>query len=447
MAIHLSEKEIRMKHICKTRPRCRTNLLLVVFLPVLLLAGVLPVFSDQAAAGEWRGSKEMQDGALHILNPAEPMEKRITSSPAEQWRLGGETDDEDEFFGLISRIITDKKGNVYLLDTQLSEVKIFSPTGEFLRSIGRQGEGPGEFQTPVGMFFTHDGNLGVMQVAPGKIVLLTPEGEPAGEHPVPVSEDGGFLIFRGGLFKGDNLVLSVSKNSFSEGHFAQKQYLCSIDKTGKELARYHEETVSIDFANAVLDDSKWNNFNNRWMVGKDGKVYSNTVYSNYSISVWNPEGKLEKVIEKEYSHHKRSQKELDLVNSIMSLYSRQVANAKVKINPFNSDINQIYARDDGSLWVLSSSGSRDKPDAALGVFDVFDENGRYVKQVTLMGQGNPVTDGYYFVGDRLYVVTSLLQASLALQAGGQAFDIGEEEPGPMEVICYKLDPNLEIAQH
>ena len=90
-----------------------------------------------AVAGDWKGTDEVLDGVRVIGNPAEPVEPVIESTPKELWRIGGDTDDEDEFFGVISQILSDDAGNVYLLDSQLNEIKVFSPDGEYLRSLGR----------------------------------------------------------------------------------------------------------------------------------------------------------------------------------------------------------------------------------------------------------------------------------------------------------------------
>jgi hypothetical protein len=406
----------------------------------LLAVSVLVfVLVSPLSAGQWKGEQTQKDGVLHVMNPGKGMESGQAVALEELWRIGGDTDDEDEFFGVIAQILSDKKGNVYLLDTQLSQVKIFSADGEALRSIGREGEGPGEFRTPTGMFFMDDGNLGVMQVAPGKIVLLTPEGEPAGEHALPQTEDGGFLILLGCRSAGDHLVLAMAKNAFQEGRFDQSRYLASVGHEGNELARYHEEVRTIEFANPILDDREWDTFDRRWSAGGDGRVYAATSYPDYRITVWNDDGTIDRIIEREYTHRKRSDVEMKLVESIMGIFARQIPNCTVNINDYTKDIETFYVREDGSIWVLTSDGSRDHPEGSLGVFDVLDPKGRFVREVTLKGEGDPLTDGYYFVKDRLYVVTDLLQAAMALQAGGEGIDLGEEEPEPMSVICYKID--------
>ncbi|MFN2370323.1 MAG: hypothetical protein ABR506_04115 [Candidatus Krumholzibacteriia bacterium] len=53
----------------------------------------------------------------------------------EQWRIGG--DDEDVLLGIVTRVLVDDANNIYLLDQQLSEVQVFTPGGEHLKTLGR----------------------------------------------------------------------------------------------------------------------------------------------------------------------------------------------------------------------------------------------------------------------------------------------------------------------
>jgi hypothetical protein len=369
-----------------------------------------------------------------------------TSAPKELWRIGGDTDDEDEFFGVITQLLTDAKGNVYLLDSQLNHVKVFSPSGEFVRTIGREGEGPGEFRNAGSMFFTADGKLGVLQAYPGRIVLFTPEGEPAGDHPVPTRDDGGMVLLFGGASRAGKLILVLGSNAFSEQRFDQSRYLASIGSDGKETAKYFTDTRTIDFANPVLDDSVWDTWDRRWALGVDGRVYVCTDFLSYRIKVWNSDGTTDRVIEREYAHLKRTPEEKKIMEDIFGAFTRQIPNATIKISDVNKDIDTMFALDDGTLWVLSSEGTHNLPANTAGVFDVFDRDGRFLRQVTVQAPGNPRTDAYYFVGDRFYVVTDLLQAAIALQAGGQSVSIGEEEPEPMSVVCYQLAKELQTVK-
>lgn len=62
-------------------------------------------------------------------------------------RLVGGTDDPGELINPGS-VAVDAAGRIYVAERDPSVIKLFAPDGTFLRTIGRQGSGPGEFQVP-----------------------------------------------------------------------------------------------------------------------------------------------------------------------------------------------------------------------------------------------------------------------------------------------------------
>jgi hypothetical protein len=414
--------------------------ILTLALSLLILGSLLPL---PVQAGAWKGQEVEEGGVKVMLNPDKGMESAKTVELEELWRIGGDTDDEDEFFGLIAAINADDDGNIYVLDLQLAEVKVYDPDGVYLRSLGREGEGPGEFRFPSGMFFLPDGNLGVVQTAPGRIAGLTLDGDPLSDYPIPSREDGSTTILRTGRGVGDNLYLMLQFNQFlqDEGKFHQTVQLVRADTEGNILAEFTSSKNTLDFANAVFAEKDWDNFVNRWDLGADGQVIVAETYGEYEVSVWNNQGEKEMIIKREMDHRKREQSEIDRLECIFGAFTRQVPDAKIVIGENDQDIFRVYGRNDGSIWVNTSHGSsEDLPEGVAGMFDVFDSKGRFVREVTLKGQGDPRADAYFFVGDRFYVVTGMLDAAMALQGGGGDCDPeAEEEPEPMAVICYRLN--------
>lgn len=415
----------------------------------LITAAVMLALAAAAAnAGTWAGKVTTgANGAKTVASPAKGFSESATLKLPELWRLGGDSEDEEEFFGVISDIDIDAAGNVYLLDSQLNQAKIYTKDGEFVRAIGREGEGPGEFRMPSAMFFTKDDKVAVMQTMPGKIVQLSKDGKPSGEHPIPKAPDGGFQLIQGGDARGGNIVIYMARQQFDQaaGKWSRSSFLTSIDATGKQLAEYSKKENVITMAAAEMNDASWDTFERRWEVAPDGKVYACNSYDNYEVTVYDKTGKVEKVITREYKHVPRTADEKDFMNRMFSHWAKMIPNCKVTINPMNKDIETIYVRDDGSLWVLSSQGSRNLAAGTLGTFDVFNPEGQFVKQVTLQGQGNPLEDLYVFEKDRLYVVTSFLQAAMSAQ-GVQGLYDEAEEPEPMAVICYKLEGDVVAAR-
>ena len=121
---------------------------------------------------------------------------------------------------------------------------------EFIRSIGREGEGPGEFRQPSAMLFTPDGNVAVVQMMPAKVVLLSKEGDPLGEQPLPKPEDGGFQLVQGAKSGGGNTVLFMARQQMAEGKWSRTSFLASVSGEGDQLAEYSTKTNEILFADA-----------------------------------------------------------------------------------------------------------------------------------------------------------------------------------------------------
>ena len=58
----------------------------------------------------------------------------------------GELDGPEEYlFGRISSIAVNNDGTVYVLDQQAQHVRVFDSRGVYLETLGRRGQGPGEF--------------------------------------------------------------------------------------------------------------------------------------------------------------------------------------------------------------------------------------------------------------------------------------------------------------
>jgi hypothetical protein len=370
-----------------------------------------------------------------IINPAEPIDPSIVLSPKELWQISGD-EEEEYFFGVLIQVASDADGNLYLLDSQLNQVMVFSPEGEYLRVIGREGEGPGEFQRPSDLFVTADGNIAVLQRMPGKIVLLTPDGEPMGNYPVPEPEDGGMQMLSGGRLAGAHVILSVNQFARRETGFDTIHSLIAVDGDGNLKATYVTRRDKRDFANMVFDEKKMMGAL-VWNAGMNGRVYTSDNFDAYRIQVWRPDGTVERMIEREYTHRERSDEEIQRSTPVIRLRrGNQTDSPDVRASKTDRDVQQIFPRGNGELWVLSSKGAFDVPDGVIATFDVYDKDGRFARQLTVNGKGDYAEDGLHVVKDRLYVVTGLRSARRAQFGEGEG---SEDDAEPMGVICYDLE--------
>ena len=316
-------------------------------------------------------------------------------------------------------------------------------TGSICVPSGREGEGPGEFRGAFNLFRVPGGNIGVLQAFPGKIIVLTPEGEPAGEYPLPeTDEEEGFRVLFGAAYAGDQLAMVYAFNQPSQTGFTQKSVLSLIAADGKSEKRLHDQSSGLEAAKAVIAETEWDSFRNRWTAAPDGRAFACVDFGEYAINVWSPDGKLDRVITREYPEHLRTAEEKDRLLGIYKGFTRQIPipNMKYEIEDRFNQIQSIFARDNGELWVRTSRGANNLPKGVFAIFDVFDTKGRFVRQVTFKADGDPLTDGMFIVKDRAFVITDFLSAMMALQGGAGASDEeAEDEPEPMQVISYLLD--------
>jgi sugar lactone lactonase YvrE len=95
-----------------------------------------------------------------------------------------DTADENLAFNYPSDIVMDTAGNIYILDSANNRIQKFDPNGKFLETIGRKGQGPGEFYNPDSFDVDAKGNFWIMDSYQNRIQTLTPDGK--GDRTIPL---------------------------------------------------------------------------------------------------------------------------------------------------------------------------------------------------------------------------------------------------------------------
>jgi len=392
-----------------------------------------------AAQADWAGRTATADGVTTVTNPETPAYGSVSQEMHELWRRGGE-DDEEIFFGTIAEFLHDADGNIYLLDGQLSEIQVFDPRGNLLRTIGRQGEGPGEFQNGADMFWAPNGEIGVVQAWPGKIVMITPGGDPGTTFALPYRGGGGFQSVSRGAGHGDAIVLAGTAWTREDEKQLQFTYLKSYDAGGNERATYEETSREVEFGNYEFVEEEYVDFQRRWAVAPDGRVAAALSFSDYSIHVWNADGTVDRIIERpDYEAVERTAAEKQRFQAMYDAFTRWNRGSTFRVADDHQTVGQIFFRDDGTLWVQSSAHRWRAPDGVFTSFDVYDREGRYLQRVDLVAAADAVEDGLFFAGDRAYVVTDLFNAVMA-RVGGDGNEDLSADAEPVEVVAFEFNP-------
>jgi hypothetical protein len=400
----------------------------------LLCAAVLLATAPVAHAAEF----EVRDGQDWVLNPETPRDGSVDLEAGFLWQRGDDMD--DVFFGVVPRIMVDDSGEIYVLDSQLHEILVFDNGGEWLRTIGREGEGPGEFRNPGDMFHSPDGDIGVMQVFPGRIVRLTPQGEPGAAFDPGQFE--GFQVFYLSAGVGDRVVISGSTFGGNANGGSQTNYLRAFDVDGNQVAEYFAETSPIQFGGMTFREPEFTNFTRRWAAAPDGRVAVGQSFGDYRIHVYDADGDLLHVIDRpDYQPVERTKQEKARFQRLYDGITAWNQGSTFEVSDTHQAISQMSFRDDGTLWVMSGAGQWRAEEGVMGVWDVYGVDGEYLREVRMLGDGDPVEDGYFFAGDRMYQVTDLFSAAMS-QLGGDEDDAEVMDPEPVRLVAWKLESSV-----
>jgi len=113
---------------------------------ILIFAFGCPKTPDQAQV-EWKGTIEFEDGIKVVKNPEEPVFGEIVFDLEEDLSIGREDDDNYLFYRAMD-IALDNEENIYILEYRNCRLQKFDKSGNYLQTIGRKGQGPGEFERP-----------------------------------------------------------------------------------------------------------------------------------------------------------------------------------------------------------------------------------------------------------------------------------------------------------
>jgi hypothetical protein len=147
-----------------------------------ILAAMMTVALTACSAGEadpgWAGSVDtLATGQVVVRNPATPLWTDSDRwSVVEELRLGTIEDIGPEMFGRVLDFELDPLNRIWVFEGQAQELRVFDSTGRHVRTIGREGEGPGEFNQVIGMEWGPDGHMWLVDPANNRITKVDTAG-------------------------------------------------------------------------------------------------------------------------------------------------------------------------------------------------------------------------------------------------------------------------------
>lgn len=117
----------------------------------------------------------------YSFTPATPAVSAVDAKP----RLDlGESGDASEVFNRIVAVRQDGAGRIIVAMRSPAELRVFDKTGRFVRTIGRNGQGPGEFQDITDVIVRPHDSLFVVDMRQRRFTSLGPDGSVASTSPL-----------------------------------------------------------------------------------------------------------------------------------------------------------------------------------------------------------------------------------------------------------------------
>jgi hypothetical protein len=325
--------------------------------------------------------------------PEPPDKIKRTFIFKEDLTIGVREGDENYMFGERVYFNVDDDGNIFVTDWDRKRIQKYDPDGKYLLTIGREGQGPGEFRNVWEPEFDRDGNLYVVDISQKRISFFSREGQFVRQIGFPsISVSGTLYINCQGRY-----LMAVSEIKREDEAGMQWEGVVGLyDDKFASLAVFHrdlhesrspksrEEDDIAQFWAALMSDTAFKP-SPHYALGPNDNIFFGFP-DTYEIKVYSPAGALTKIFRRDYdpapvtAKDKEEYEDFERVEFLRSLPA-QFENAKkkalklIRYPKFKPAYQDFAVADNGWLFVIVNSQGNEAT-----VLDVFDAEGHYIAQ-------------------------------------------------------------------
>jgi len=365
----------------------------------LFLSAFIMVLSFGGQEAEWKGKIEYGNGVKIIQNPGDPLYGEIKLELEEDLSIGNE-EDENYLFYRARDIQVDMEGNIYVLDSGNHRLQVFDKNGKYLRTIGKRGQGPGEFNTPLCLQLDDEtGNIFVADYMSMTIIIFEKEGKYIDKdihHAEPLND---FYVDYDGCIWG-----KFSLPGIDTYHFIKKLSLeGKVEKTFAEIpypiqrieisrtSEGNRGTLSAYMVNTGYEDDLFIS-----KVDNHTFVYGHS--KKYELVAVDKSGKTLFIIRKEESPIKITNSERDrVINQIKEGIMKQghyIPDVSLKFPDYMPYFYSIITDDKGRIYARKNPASREPN--TNHEYDVFSKEGLYLYRINVDHYPGVIKDGYIY---------------------------------------------------
>lgn len=285
-----------------------------------------------------------------------------------------ESEDEEVIFYMPADIAFDSQRNIYILDSGNHRIQKFGPDGEFLATIGRQGQGPGEFQYPQSLAMDSEGNMYISDMGNRKIHILKPDGNELKTIQMMDQNPGTIRIdSTGRILMGSGGMMLIGPGGLDENQELGK-LLSVVDAEGKVIEEFGEKLNYRDF----LMNRMGNQYH--FAVDSEGFVYVAFDFQN-RIDKYSPDGELiwtaDRKLDFEVTSPKKKSGRVDVGEGMR----------EIRMPDMNRCAQGIAVDDKGRIWVAGLNRQiREDEQVQTEIMVMMDAGGR--RSMNIKPKGN-----------------------------------------------------------
>jgi hypothetical protein len=268
----------------------------------------------------------------------------------------------------------------------------FDLTGKYLQTIGKKGQGPGEFERPSRLFLDEENNIYVSEYR--KIHVFNGKGEfiksiPLSNFTTDFSVTPDENIFGIANIRteeeSDRCIVKMDPKGKIIKNIAQFAAYKPVQRkgTGNNVTSFsisHQYNPALYFSRAVSDKH----------------LYAHS--SEYILFQVNLEGDLELIIKKEEPQHLISQKEKNKIyerfSELAERWPKGVVKEAIKFPSHRPFFNKIVTDERGRIYVRRLGPVTDESEEVE--FDIFSQEGHYLYKTKLPFTPEVIKNGYFY---------------------------------------------------
>lgn len=376
------DKEVEQLYILKMERGKMKNTISIVLLVAVFM--VLTSYGKQNP--QWKGTIEEENGVKVIKNPNEPLYGEITFDLEEDLIIGNE-EDKNYMFYKAQIPAVDSEGNILVLDSGNYRIQKYDKNGKYLQTIGRQGQGPGEFERPFILYLDADDNIYVYDMGRRNIQKFEKNGNFISSTPSEMPKEFGIIK------NGNYIANTVSFAFFNIDLISQKG---TTIKTIASFPSVRNERIKTDRGGYLSLNNLCNPSLVLCSINEDLAIYGYS--TEYSLFAINAKGRTVYIIKKDESPQPVTREEkykvIDRIMGIPGNISRKQVAGTIRFPKHKPFYERIIKDNKDRIYVEKFKFIFDQGDNTD--FDIFNKDGYYLYKAKIPPQYPVIRSGYIY---------------------------------------------------